>query len=36
MKGDQIWITYGADNRIQSFRSINVSTRTDKPPTRKT
>ena len=31
VKGDQIWITYGDDNRIQSFRSINASTRTDKP-----
>ena len=33
MQGDRIWITYGADNRIQSFRSINASTRTDKPGT---
>jgi lipopolysaccharide export system protein LptA len=31
MKGDRIWIAYGDENRIQSFRSINVSTRTDKP-----
>ena len=31
LKGDQIWITYGADNRIQSLRSVNVTTRTDKP-----
>lgn len=31
LKGDKIWITYGAENRIQSFRSINASTRTDKP-----
>jgi lipopolysaccharide export system protein LptA len=31
MKGDHFWITYGAENRIQSFKSINVSTRTDKP-----
>ncbi len=31
MKGDRIWIAYGAENRIQSFRSINASTRTDKP-----
>lgn len=31
LKGDRIWIAYGADNRIQSFRSVNVSTRTDKP-----
>ena len=32
LKGDRIWIAYGADNRIQSFRSVNASTRTDKPP----
>jgi lipopolysaccharide export system protein LptA len=31
MKGDKIWIAYGDENRIQSFRSINASTRTDKP-----
>jgi lipopolysaccharide export system protein LptA len=31
MKGDRIWIAYGAENRIQSFRSINAFTRTDKP-----
>ena len=31
LKGDRIWITYGAENRIQSFRSINATTRTDKP-----
>jgi lipopolysaccharide export system protein LptA len=33
IKGDRIWMTYGPDNRIQSFRSINASTRTDKPGT---
>lgn len=32
LKGDQIWIVYGAENKVQSFRSVNVSTRTDKPP----
>lgn len=31
MKGDRIWINYGAENRIQTFRSINAMTRTDKP-----
>jgi len=31
LKGDRIWIAYGADNRIQSFKSINASSRTDKP-----
>src|SRR5262249_16328543 len=34
MKGDRIWIVYGPENRIQSFRSINASTRTDKPAPR--
>jgi lipopolysaccharide export system protein LptA len=29
--GDKIWIKYGDDNRIESFRSVNVTTRTDKP-----
>jgi lipopolysaccharide export system protein LptA len=32
MKGDRIWIAYGDENRIQSLKSTNVSTRTDKPP----
>jgi lipopolysaccharide export system protein LptA len=31
LKGDRIWITYGPDNRIESFRSINAFTRTEKP-----
>lgn len=31
MKGDRIWIAYGSENRIQSFRSVNATTRTDKP-----
>ncbi len=35
VKGDRIWVAYGVDNRIQSFRSINVSTRSDKAPTEK-
>jgi lipopolysaccharide export system protein LptA len=35
MTGDKIWIKYGDDNRIQSFRSVNVTTRTDKAPTEK-
>jgi lipopolysaccharide export system protein LptA len=35
MKGDKIWMAYGAGNRIESFRSINVTTRTEKPPTPK-
>jgi lipopolysaccharide export system protein LptA len=31
MTGDKVWIKYGEENRIESFRSVNVSTRTDKP-----
>ncbi|HLJ50451.1 MAG TPA: LPS export ABC transporter periplasmic protein LptC [Bryobacteraceae bacterium] len=31
MNGDHIWITYGADNSIETFKSVNVSTRTQKP-----
>lgn len=31
LKGDRIWLAYGEGNRIQSFRSINASTRTEKP-----
>ena len=33
VKGDRIWIAYGPENRIQSFRTINAFTRTDKPGT---
>ena len=32
MKGDRIWLAYGPENRVQSFRSLNVTTRTEKPP----
>ena len=31
MNGDHIWITYGPENQIQTFRSVNVSTKTVKP-----
>ncbi|HEV2201065.1 MAG TPA: LPS export ABC transporter periplasmic protein LptC [Bryobacteraceae bacterium] len=31
LKGDRIWINYGSENRIQTFRSINATTRTDRP-----
>jgi len=33
VKGDRIWITYGDDNRIQTFRTLNAFTRTEKPAT---
>ena len=31
-KGDRIWVAYGKENRIQSVRSINASTLTERPP----
>jgi lipopolysaccharide export system protein LptA len=31
MNGDHLWITYGPQNQIQTFRSVNVSTKTVKP-----
>jgi lipopolysaccharide export system protein LptA len=31
LHGDRIWIAYGPNNRIQSFRSVNVTTRTERP-----
>lgn len=31
MNGDHIWMTYGPKNQIQTFRSIAVTTRTEKP-----
>ena len=31
MNGEHIWMTYGPKNTIQSFRSIAVNTRTEKP-----
>jgi lipopolysaccharide export system protein LptA len=38
MDGTEMWITYGAENRIQGFRSVNVATRTEaeKKPGQKT
>ncbi|HUS04757.1 MAG TPA: LptA/OstA family protein, partial [Bryobacteraceae bacterium] len=29
LKGDRMWIAYGPQNQIQSFKTINASTRTD-------
>lgn len=31
MVGSQIWMTYGPNNQIQTFRSVAVTTRTEKP-----
>jgi lipopolysaccharide export system protein LptA len=35
LSGDRFWIAYGAQNRIQSFRTINAKTRSERPPTPK-
>jgi lipopolysaccharide export system protein LptA len=31
MNGDRIWMAYGPNNQIQTFRSVAVTTRTEKP-----
>ena len=35
LQGDRVWLVYGAVNKLQSFRSVNATTRTEKPPTPK-
>jgi lipopolysaccharide export system protein LptA len=30
--GDQFWIQYGESNQIQSFRTVNATTRSENPP----
>ena len=35
MNGERLYITYGANNVIQSFRAVNASTRTETPPKEK-
>ncbi|MBX9604294.1 MAG: LPS export ABC transporter periplasmic protein LptC [Bryobacteraceae bacterium] len=32
LNGDRIWIQYAANNQIETFRSVNVTTRTERPP----
>lgn len=32
LKGEKFWIAYGPENQVQSFRTIQASTRTDNPP----
>lgn len=32
LNGDKIWIAYGEDNQIRSFRSVKVKTKTENPP----
>jgi len=34
MNGDHIWMTYGPNNTIQSFRTVTATTRTEKPKTK--
>ncbi len=34
MNGDHIWMTYGPNNTIQSFRTVAATTRTEKPKTK--
>lgn len=31
MQGDRIWVAYGKENRIQSVRSVNATTLTERP-----
>jgi lipopolysaccharide export system protein LptA len=31
MNGDKLWIKYGEKNQLESFKSVNVSTKTQKP-----
>ncbi len=31
MNGDRLWIKYGVKNQIESFKSVNVATRSEKP-----
>jgi lipopolysaccharide export system protein LptA len=35
LQGDRVWIAYAPGNKIESFRSTNATTRTEKPPTAK-
>ena len=32
LNGEKFWIVYGAENQIQSFRSVKSNTRTENPP----
>lgn len=32
LAGDKFWIQYGESNQIQSFRTVNATTRTENPP----
>ncbi len=32
LNGERIWIQYAANNQIENFRSVNVTTRTERPP----
>jgi lipopolysaccharide export system protein LptA len=32
LNGDKVWIKYGAENQIESFKTVNATTRTDPAP----
>ncbi|MBK7927183.1 MAG: LPS export ABC transporter periplasmic protein LptC [Bryobacterales bacterium] len=36
LEANRLWMTYGPRNMLEAFRAVQVSTRTDKPPTRRT
>ena len=36
LEANRLWMTYGPRNMLESFRAVQVSTRTEKPPTRRT
>jgi len=36
LEANRLWMTYGPRNMLETFRAVQVSTRTDKPPTRRT
>lgn len=35
LEASRLWMTYGPRNMLESFRAVQVSTRTEKPPTRR-
>jgi lipopolysaccharide export system protein LptA len=35
LEANRLWMTYGQRNMLETFRAVQVSTRTEKPPTRR-
>ena len=35
LEANRLWMTYGPRNMLETFRAVQVSTRTEKPPTRR-